>query len=133
MSEHDEQTELFRWLKSMEGQYPNLKYIFAIPNGAALAARSTKGKRFSLQASKLKAEGMRRGVPDVCVPIPRGKYHGLWIEMKFGRNGLTQEQLDFLVALEIMGHKTCTCYGADEAKAVIRGYLGILEDDHGAG
>lgn len=125
MSEHDEQVGLFNWLKEAEIAYPDLRYAFAIPNGAALAARTSGGKRFSLQAMKLKAEGLKPGVPDLFIPIPRPPYHGLFIEMKFGRNKASEEQLDFLTGLKSLGYRTCICWSEVEAVNEVCSYLGI--------
>jgi hypothetical protein len=48
-------------------------YAFAVPNG---------GLRNKVQAAKLKAEGVKPGVPDVFLPYPCGQYAGLWLEFK---------------------------------------------------
>lgn len=86
MSEHDEQAGFFEWAAYSRGKYPELDFMFAIPNG---------GLRHVTVAQKLKAEGVRPGVPDTFLPVARGGYHGLWIEFKFEKNKLTelQEQL----------------------------------------
>jgi hypothetical protein len=81
-SEHDEQVNLFHWADIMSPQYPELALLHAIPNG---------GKRNINVARKLKEEGQKAGVPDICLPVPRGEYHGLYIEMKYGRNKPTPE------------------------------------------
>ena len=55
MSEHDEQVLIFKWARLSEGRWPELALLFAIPNG---------GHRHKAVAAKLKAEGVRAGVPD---------------------------------------------------------------------
>lgn len=114
MSEHDEQAALFQWAALNEGDYPELELLHAIPNG---------GKRSKLTAIKLKAEGVKAGVADVFLPVSRGGMHGLYIEMKYGRNRLTQEQARFLSAVTLQGYLTAVCYNWQEAAAVITGYL----------
>src|SRR5262245_64718583 len=49
------------------------RLCFAIPNG---------GARDVITAGRLKAEGVRAGVPDVCLPVARAGYHGLFLEVK---------------------------------------------------
>src|SRR5699024_826416 len=73
MTEHDEQVQRIRWAGLARGAYPALRWLHAVPNG---------GARNIVVARKLKAEGVQRGVPDLCLPVPRGPYHGLYIELK---------------------------------------------------
>ena len=112
--EHNEQAALFRWAAMSERKYPELKLLYAIPNG---------GLRNIVVARKLKAEGMRAGVPDIHLPVAAGKYIGLWIEMKAGRNKPSVAQNLFLKSLATLGHKTAVCYNWDEARAQIEAYL----------
>ena len=71
--EHVEQRQLFRWIAMHEARVPELRLAYAIPNGR---------KRTEAEAGKLKAEGVRRGVPDVALDVARRGHHGLRIEMK---------------------------------------------------
>lgn len=76
VSEHSHQAAFFCWIANNADKVdPRLKFAFAVPNG---------GERNKATASRLKAEGVKAGVPDVFVPIPSncGKYHGLWLEFK---------------------------------------------------
>lgn len=123
-SEHSEQVALFNWAKLHERKHPELKLLFAVPNG---------GLRNKMVARKLKAEGVKSGVPDIFLPIPTMKpnkiirsmkmFHGLWIEMKFGRNKTTENQDWWLAELEKQGYKTAVCYGYEEAKKTILDYI----------
>jgi VRR-NUC domain len=72
-TEHAHQAAFFCALRDYQSQYPQLGFCFAIPNG---------GERNVAVASRLKAEGVKSGVPDVFLPYPCGQYHGLWIEFK---------------------------------------------------
>lgn len=120
MSEHDEQVRVFDVLRFNEARCPELSFIYAIPNG---------GHRHPATAGKLKAEGVRKGVPDICIPIPMRSgsrvYCGAYIELKFGKNKLTFEQQQFLACMEKSGYATGTCYGADEVLDFIENYLDI--------
>lgn len=83
---------------------------------------SNGGLRGKAEAARLKAEGVKAGVPDLCIPIARGGYHGLFVEMKFGRNKPTDEQMKWLSTLERNGYMATVCWGAEEAIAVIEQY-----------
>jgi len=72
-TEHEEQKAVILWSQLHAVRYPELALLFAIPNGARVRWGT---------ANKLKAEGLKRGVPDLCLPVPRGTYHGLFLELK---------------------------------------------------
>ncbi len=93
---------------------PELKLLYHVPN---------EGKRTASTGGRLKAAGMRAGVPDLCLPVPRGGYHGLYIEMKYGKNNPTQAQNEWLDALREQGYFTAVCYGFYETVNIIRQYL----------
>lgn len=113
-NESIEQICLFRWAAYSSGAMSELKLLYHIPNG---------GKRDIATAKKLKAEGVKAGVPDICLPVARGKYHGLYIELKVGKNKTTENQDMWLEALNKNGYYTDVCYGWEEASKVITDYL----------
>jgi len=128
MSEHTEQVAVFEWAALMSNRYPALQLLFAIPNA---------GKRSYGAAAWMKQEGLKRGVPDLFLPTigdEFGEYedyyhaNGLFIEMKYGKNKPTEEQLWWIEALREEGYWAEACYSADEAIAVIKEYLGIEEE-----
>lgn len=88
--------------------------MFAIPNG---------GHRHIAVATKLKREGVKSGVPDVCLPVPRRSYHGLFIEMKFNKNKPSAKQKDWIEALSEQGYFVRVCYSWQEASECIVDYL----------
>lgn len=118
--EHEMQVALFRWAAYSLKQYPELNLMFAIPNG---------GARNIVVAKKLKAEGVKRGVPDIFLPVPRGTHAGLFIEMKAGKNKLTLEQKEWAQGLLSMGYHVVLCYSWEEAVEIIKTYLGDKKDD----
>ncbi len=124
--EHDEQSRIIEWARNFEALYPELRLLFAIPNGAKLPYnRDQRGRRYSPQAQKLKAEGLRAGVPDLCLPVPRDGFHGMFIEMKVGKNKPSDEQVKFLDTLAEQGYYAAVCWGAEEVIREIREYLEI--------
>lgn len=115
MSEHDEQVALMRWAKTNENNYPELAMLYAIPNG---------GKRHQGTARKLRAEGTKAGVWDLSLDVPRDNYHGMKIEMKFGRNGLQPEQEWWGDMYAMYGYYTAVCWSWVDAASAILIYLG---------
>lgn len=114
VSESVEQICLFRWASFASGTMPELDLMFHVPNG---------GFRNITTAKRLKAEGVKAGVPDICLPVPRGKYHGLFVELKIKGNKTTKNQDNWIKALQQQGYFVAVCYGWEQAKEVIEKYL----------
>ena len=126
-SEHSEQVATIDWAELMSNRHPELKLIFAIPNG---------GARHPATGKKLKAEGVKKGVPDLFLPVPRATYMGgrlggryrmgLFIELKRRKGSTTsKEQKWWHEKLRGQGYRVEVCKGAEEAIAVLSDYLGI--------
>ena len=113
-TESEEQIALFEWAEWEKNKYPDLKWMFHIANG---------GKRNIVTAKRLKSEGLKPGVPDICLPVPKGEYHGLYVEMKRKGNTTSKYQDEWLQALSDYGYCTAVCYSCESAKDVIMGYL----------
>jgi hypothetical protein len=113
--EHHEAVMLMRAVRGAEPTWPELRFFAAIPNG---------GWRSKRVAAQLKAEGVRKGVPDYLFPIPRGGYTGLAIELKRVKEGRTSpEQREWLDALSAAGWHTAVARGWEQAFAVLKDYL----------
>ncbi len=97
-----------------------LKLAFHIPNG---------GTRNRAEAGKLKAMGVKAGVPDIFLPVARGAYHGCFIELKRpadrGRSVgiVSDKQLEWLRALQDQGYYVAVCYGWEDAYEKMLWYL----------
>lgn len=113
-TEEREQIVLFRWAEFSASQYPELELLYHIPN---------EGKRSAVTGARLKAQGLKSGVPDVCLPTAHGGYIGLYIEMKVKPNKPTENQKRWLRALREAGHMVAVCYGFEEARDLIEKYL----------
>lgn len=123
-SEHADQVALIAWAAMQSNVYPALKWIYAVPNGAKLPYRKNRnGQRFSPEAMRLKREGLRPGVPDLVLPVPVGKHHGLYLELKHGKNTTSDKQDEWLEALEGFGYCAAIAWGFDEARQTIVDYL----------
>ena len=116
MSEHLEQCAVIEWCDIQRHVYPGVDLIFAIPNG---------GHRHKKVAVKMKNEGVKAGVPDLFLPVARNGYHGLFIEMKFGRRKPTDSQTEWLDTLSREGYCAAVCWGAADAIETIEDYYGV--------
>lgn len=98
----------------MMPEYADL--VFAIPNG---------GKRDAKTAMILKNMGVRPGVPDVMIAVPRKKYHGLFVELKKvgGRTSGDQERV--ISALRTQGFMVVVCEGLEAAWEAVMEYLAL--------
>ena len=114
-SEEEEQAAVMEWAMLMERQYPELALLFHIPNGA---------DRHPAVAAKLKRQGVKAGVPDLFLPVARGGWHGLWVEMKRRKGGkVSAEQRQWLQELTYQHYYATVAQGAEEACDVIFKYL----------
>lgn len=112
--EEAEQAALFEWAAYKAGQWPELAYLFHIPNG---------GLRSKATAARLKAAGVKPGVPDLFLPVTRGQSAGLFIEMKYGSNKPSPEQRRYIDMLLSEGYAVEVCYGCEQAIEAITAYL----------
>lgn len=113
-SEDEEQQMVIEWASYMSIRYPELQLLYHVPNG---------GSRNRVEASKLKRMGVKAGVPDLVLPVPRGGYAGLYIELKVGKNKPTENQERWLERLMQQGYRTKVCYGSVEAERELEWYL----------
>ncbi|MGD9643851.1 MAG: VRR-NUC domain-containing protein [Elusimicrobiales bacterium] len=115
--EHTEAIRLMDVVDMHLNLAPVLGLLYHIPNG---------GWRKKGVAKKLKAEGVKPGVPDYCLPVSRQGFHGLYIELKRVEDGAaSKDQLDWVDALREQGYRAEVCKGWVEAWAVLCDYLGI--------
>lgn len=141
-TEHGHQCALFAAFacSDMRTLYPELELcMFAIPNGGA---RGEKGSREAkLNGAMMKAEGVKKGVSDVFVAVPRHSkilldnskttvlWFGLFLELKRldGGAGESNEQKAFGAAVTEQGYAYVVCHGWQQAYATIRAYMdGLL-------
>lgn len=115
-TEAEEQTALFRWAAYNRVKYPELDLMFHIPNG---------GSRNPIEARHLKEQGVKPGVPDICLPVPNIKHTALYIELKRRKGGrVSEDQRGWIAALNRVGCRAVVCHGWDEAREEIERYLG---------
>lgn len=114
-TEHEEQAALVEWWGLYARCLPP-SLLMAIPNG---------GYRSAITGARLKAEGVRVGIPDLFLAVPTRQAHGLWIEMKRQHGGrISDAQKSSMAALEAQGYACTVCRGWAEARRSIVEYLG---------
>ncbi len=114
-SEHQIQSALIAWWKLQHKAYQLPEFaLFAVPNG---------GARTAATGAILKREGVRKGIPDLLLAAPNKQYHGMFIEMKAGKNGETPEQKKFLDYVAEQGYVPCVSNSWEDAKTKIDSYL----------
>lgn len=114
-TERDEQLALLRWIGLMQGKHPCLALLYHVPNAS---------KRHISYAVRQKAEGLKAGVPDLHLPVPRGIYHGLWLELKRRKGGrVSDRQRWWHERLREQGHRVVVAEGWEAAKDAIEDYL----------
>ncbi len=116
MKESQHQSTLFKWSEQphIREKYPELKLLFHIPNG---------GRRDLIEAKHLKEQGVKKGVPDLCLPVARAGYNALYIELKTEKGRTTDEQEWWLSELSRQGNYAAVCRGWKEAAQCLIFYL----------
>ncbi len=113
--EYMEQCAVFQWAAAQACRYPELE----------LLAASLAGVRLTMgQAVKAKRSGMKKDMPDIHLPVARGEYHALFIELKEKKNGRVKPgQKEMHARLNDEGNLCLVAYGQEEAIRIIREYL----------
>lgn len=122
MSEYSEQCAFFEWLKINESKENLLSLFFHIPNGEFRHPRT---------AVKLKLMGVKAGVLDNFLPVSRYHWHGLWIELKFGKNRMTDTQVAFAKEQVRLGYAVTAAYSWIDAAWDVCQYLNLNHEDFG--
>lgn len=117
--EWEEQCAVVAWALAMRRNpdYPEIDLLHCSLNGT---------KMTPAQAGRAKAAGMRSGIPDLFLPVPRSGFPGLYIEMKHGDNDVSPEQAKVIGRLRGLGYAVHVCWSAAEAIGVIKRYYGVI-------
>lgn len=126
MRETRHQINVVRWSQqpSIRSRWPELALLHHIKNETSEGASRVAADR---------EMGVRKGVPDLCLPVPRGNYHGLYIEMKNETGRASAEQLWWGEKLAGQGYFWEVCHGWQSAVRVLEWYLSLGEGSDGAG
>lgn len=114
--EHDEQVTLVQWWGFACKSFGiSEQLLFAIPNG---------GARNPITGANLKREGVRAGVPDLFLAVPKNGLCGLFIELKKPKGGrVSDAQNQMIKVLCEAGYSVVVCPGWTAAKEAIETYL----------
>lgn len=109
---------LFKWAALNVNRMPALSLMFAIPNG---------GRRDPVTGARLKAEGVKAGVPDIFLPYPSPNWNGLFIELKKMDGKTSIKQKEWITKLTHVGYRAVVCVGWEAAAREIETYLEIWQ------
>lgn len=126
--EHDLQVACVEWFRYMY-PFPH-GMIYAVTNGGYRGDnRVMVGARFNLEQAirqRLKEEGQLNGIPDLHIPIARGGYGSMYIEMKNGKKGrLSDYQKERIEQLRALGNYVCVCHDKDEFMREVNAYMAL--------
>lgn len=118
-SEHAEQAQVIAWARIAVSRWPELELLFAIPNQGRHG-----GRRGRFWGARMAEEGLRGGVPDLMLPVARGGFHGLFVELKRTVGGrVNPRQAAWHEMLREAGYQVVVARGAKEAIAEVERYL----------
>lgn len=115
--ESEVQKAFFQLVSHHKGE--EWRNIIAIPNQGF-----TGGQIWGVQR---KREGMSTGFPDIAVLVPRGGYHGLFIELKYPPNKPTKSQVEWLTRLKAQGYRAICLSTTDplELYSLVKKYFSM--------
>ena len=111
------QAKVIKWShrKAIRDQLPALRWLYHTPNG---------GLRNAVVAMQMVALGVKKGVPDLILPVAMSCFTGLVIEMKSDTGTTFKEQAEWMEHYKAQGWSVKLCRSAEEAHQVLCKYLG---------
>lgn len=126
--EAEEQEKFFEWVELAKNRHTELETIYSSANGEVRPRKYNKktGSWYCPSGKRLKKQGARRGIPDVHLPVSRGGFASLFLELKRVRGGrLSTDQVVVIRDLRKHGNKVVVCKGCDAAIAATMQYLSL--------
>ena len=114
LTERQQQQRVVKWAQEHEAEYPELKLLYHVPNERRCTPQ---------QGKQLKLMGVRSGVPDLCLPVAKDGFHGLFIEMKTQGGKVSENQRCWIENLTAQGFQTAVCYSWEDAVQILENYL----------
>ena len=114
MTESDIQQSCLKWFAVQYPVFAQEGMLFHIPN---------EGIRLGGMGKRMKREGIVKGVADLCLCIPRGRYHALYIEMKKPGSYQRPEQKEWQKNCEKYGNRYVVCKSLDQCRDEVKNYL----------
>jgi hypothetical protein len=127
--EHEMQKSFMDWVRTMidlRWHVAELQTMHSIPNGGERPKYQAKnGKWYCPEGQRLNQEGLKAGMPDLCLPVSRGPFIGAYIEMKAPGFGLSDSQKKVIPQLQAMGHAVYVEESVKGAVDCIKYYLAL--------
>lgn len=115
--------QFMRTLYVSDLRQPLSDFAFAVPNGTMLAGTAKQRAQYM---QSLKAQGFKPGVSDIFIALPRGSYHGAFIEVKRGpKETPSDAQATWLRTAGGAGYLAQVAFGLDELLAILRFYAAL--------
>jgi hypothetical protein len=77
------------------------------------------------QRCKIMKLGYKKGVPDLLIFVPKGKYHGMMMEVKTPKGRVTEHQKKWHEGLRRNDYFVCVPRSFEEAKKFIDEYMAL--------
>lgn len=121
-SENGVQEQLFDYLETCVVDGLSVRaHSYAVPNGMQIAGGpKSRGKYMNA----MKRRGLTPGVSDVVIAIPRGVYHGMYLEVKkTAKSPVGADQADWRARMQEQGYYAVIAAGWDRVKSEVDHYL----------
>lgn len=118
VSEARHQQTVMKWSQqpAIRSKWPELALLHHIKN---------ETREGAAQVAADKAMGVKAGVPDLCLPVARDRYHGLYIELKTETGRTSEAQKWWGEKLLEQGYMFEVCHGWKSAVGVLEWYLSL--------
>ncbi|MBA9076093.1 VRR-NUC domain-containing protein [Rufibacter quisquiliarum] len=100
------------WFKNTHRQHADL--LYQIKND---------GRKHAISASSDKALGLTPGIPDTFMAIPRGPWHGLYVEFKRPGEKLSDAQRKVIPQLQAQGYRVEVVTTEEQFRMLVYEYL----------
>lgn len=108
------QTEFFNQVPLFFPTLPD-RLLFAVPNG---------GSRHKIEAANMKRQGVKRGIADVILQVPKKGFASLCLEFKTPTGKQSDEQKEYQRQVEMAGSKYVVVRSVEQAIRIMQKYLG---------
>ncbi len=109
------QQAIVEYFEANVNRHVAFSLLHSIPNGVRVSIGL---------AMKLKREGLKRGVPDLFLAYPRGRYHGMYLELKKDSSSkASKSQKMWIEKLREQGYYVIVAHGYIEAVKYFEDYI----------
>jgi hypothetical protein len=116
--EYQVQCQIFEWATLHRNTWPELDLLVGSPSGVRMS--------IGLRMKCLRLGIVKKGHPDLHLPVARGGFNAFYLELKVNGKKPTPEQMDYMARLRHEGNYASYCDGFDEAVAAIVSYLQMI-------